>query len=280
MLKYFHQYNGLLIDIMNDGIVELNKRTNTKIKVLEGGIALKLDLSNNQLPVTGTRKLFPRSAAAEAAWFVEGTQDVGFIKKYAPLWDKFVEADGKTIEAAYGYRWQKHFGRNQLKDAINALKKDPSNRRVYLSAWDPASDGLLMEGQKNVPCPTSFSLNVINDALHCSLFLRSSDVFVGLPYDIMGQSLLLKAIAQELNLKLGSLHVTLAHAHLYECHWAHANTCIDAYNNCKYIITEIEMPDHSISDVEKDLDKYVKHVSDLAKAANWIDFNPKPFVVE
>lgn len=276
-MRPFHLvYRDLLRDLLSHGLVETNQRTGARIKVLRGGRSITLDLSDDILPTVGCRKTFPKSAAAEVAWFLQGTKDVEFIRGYAPLWDKFTEADGRTVEAAYGYRWQSHFGRNQLLDAVQALVEDPSNRRVFVSAWDPSSDGLLSKGQKNVPCPTNFTLSILNGELHSSLFLRSSDVFVGLPYDVMGHALLLSLVAEELNVGLGVLHVTLAHAHLYEHHWDLAEQAMSQTS----IVPPLLMPTWTLSEVGEDPHGYVACLVEASKVYAWPSFNPRPHVVE
>jgi thymidylate synthase len=151
-----------------------------------------------------------------------GTQNASWLIERAPLWTKFTEADGVTVKGAYGHRWRHHFGgRDQIMDAIHKLHLDPSTRQVNISAWDPAIDG--KEPAKNIPCPTNFTLSILDGRLYSSLFLRSSDLFVGLPYDVMAHAMVMNAIRWNLNdmghdLDLGIMHVTLAHAHLYQKH--------------------------------------------------------------
>lgn len=282
MIPFFDTYGAILAWVF-ESKVETNERTGTRVRVGRGGTSFRVDLSDGVLPTIGYRKTFPRSAAAEVAWFLQGLREVGFIRQYAPLWDKFVEpieVDGAILEgvtAAYGYRWRHHFRRDQIGEAIEALRRDPSDRRVFISAWDPATDGLGTVGQRNVPCPTSFSLNIHGGELHSSIFLRSSDIFVGLPYDVMGHALLMDAIAQELGgLGLGVMHVTLAHAHLYEHHW---QMTMDALHE-KPVVPALGLPGWSVSQIEADPHGYVATVAADAKGHAWPTFNPKPHVVE
>lgn len=270
-------YTSLLRWLLTCCPEQVNERTGHKVKVGRGGTSFRLDLSDGILPTVGVRKLFPKSAAAEVAWYLSGEQDVTWMRNHAPFWDKFVEDDRTTVLSAYGYRWRRHFGRDQIASALQALQKDPSDRRVYISAWDPAIDGLGASGQRNVPCPTSFNLFVLNGELHSALYLRSSDVFVGLPYDVMGHALLMDALSKELGLTAGVLHVTLAHAHLYEDHYEMAETCI---NDEERVVPSIVMPRWSASEIVTNRDSYVSTIDLMAKAAAWPSFNPRPFVVE
>lgn len=268
-------YRNLLIWIMASE-EEVNERTGRKVRVGRGGTSFRVDLSNRILPTCGLRKTFPKSAAAETAWYLAGTQDVTWMRQHAPFWDKFVEADGKTIKSAYGYRWREHFGRDQIDLAILALKKDPSDRRVYVSAWDPAEDGLGKGGQRNVPCPVSFTLSITDKQLHSTLTIRSSDVVVGLPYDVMGHAFLLDSIAASLGVDLGVMQVSLAHAHIYEDHYEIANICIGQ----RAVVPQMEMPRWTVEEVEFQKDRYVDMIRLQAQAHDWPSYNPKPFVVE
>lgn len=284
MIPFYDAYGAILTWVF-EGKVETNARTGARIRVARGGTAFRVDLSDGLLPTIGFRKTFPRSAAAEVAWFLQGDRDVAFIRKYAPLWDKFAEPEldhlqdptGRSIvHATYGYRWRCHFKRDQIGLAVEALRKDPSDRRVFVSAWDPAVDGLGAVGQRNVPCPTSFSLSVQDGELHSSLFLRSSDVFVGLPYDVMGHALLMDAIAHELRIRPGVMHVTLAHAHLYEHHW---QMTMEALNQDP-VVPALQLPGWSLSQIERAPDDYVLRYAEEAKQHAWPSYNPKPYVVE
>lgn len=287
MIPFFDAY-GAIVAWVYGGDVELNERTGVRVKVGRGGTAFRVDLRDGLLPTIGFRKTFPKSAAAEVAWYLLGTQDAAFIRKYAPLWDKFVEPiEQKTdewpyirktegVKAAYGYRWRNHFGRDQIRLAVEALKKDPSDRRCFISAWDPATDGLGEVGQRNVPCPAVFTFSVLGGELHSSIVLRSSDIFVGLPYDVMGHALLMDAMAHELRLRPGVMHVTLAHAHLYESHWELTAEMLKQ----EPVVPELQLPGWTLSQIERAPDDYVVRYAEEAKRLTWPTFNPRPEVVE
>jgi len=277
MIPFFDAY-GAIVAWVFSGETELNERTGVRVKVGRGGTAFRVDLRDGLLPTVGFRKTFPKSAAAEVAWYLQGEQDATFIRKYAPLWDKFVEpiGDVEGVKAAYGYRWRSHFGRDQIRLAVKALKRDPSDRRCYVSAWDPAEDGLGEVGQRNVPCPAAFTFSVLGGELHSSIILRSSDVFVGLPYDVMGHALLMDAVAHELRLRPGVMHVTLAHAHLYESHWELTAEMMKQ----EPVVPPMQLPGWTLSQIECDPDDYVVRYAEEAKQMTWPSFNPRPEVVE
>jgi thymidylate synthase len=273
-------YRQLLTKLLQSDQSEINERTGTLIKTLYGGYSFKLDLSYGRVPVVGTRKLFPKTAAAEVAWFIQGSDQVDWLRKYTKIWDKFTEADGSTINGAYGKRWREWFGRDQLGLAVEALSLDPTNRRIWISAWDPATDGLGAQGQKNVPCPVGFSLSIVGGALHSTMVMRSSDVFVGLPYDVMGHSMLMQCLATTLNVKPGTLSVTLAHPHLYEPHFEMARTCVQSplkMNAAKYIGPILQPFD--IYEVERSPEDFVEAYAAESEECVWPDFNPRPELI-
>ena len=277
------QYITLLKRIMNDGYIEFNNRTQTEIKALPQR-TLVFNLINH-IPVVGARKIFPHVAAAELAWTLQGTQDTEFIKKYSKMWSKFEDEPSKVIPA-YGYRWRHHFGRDQLQGAIDALKKDRSNRQVWVTAWDAAQDGLDNIGHyKNVPCPLGFMLNTIGNKLNMMVIIRSSDTVVGLPYDVLMYSFLLCALAKSIGVPTGKIFFALSHAHIYSAHYDIVQRMINSFE--KYTIMKrpidqefvpqaIPIPQHSIEQILANPDGYVSEIKQLYNhSLDRMGFTPK-----
>jgi thymidylate synthase len=264
-IQFNHFYFELVKSILNRGVMQSNKRTGEIIWTTPGGVSA-LICFENCLPIASNRKLFPTTAAAEVLWYLSGSTDVTWLRNKCRIWDEFVEDDGLTISNAYGYRWRKHFGRDQIKLAIVALQEDPSDRQVLVSAWDPALDGLGNKGVKNTPCPTHFTFSIIEGLLYSSLFIRSSDVFVGLPYDVMGHAILMDMIAVELRVGIGDLHLTLAHPHLYDKHVTMARDSMG-----KIVFSYIPFIQMPLSLAEQNPDAYLH---DIAQATATSDMNP------
>lgn len=294
---FYEQYKRLMGLLLAHGVREHNERTGHDVLVVRGGYTFAMDLSGGVIPVPGTRKVFPKSAAAEVAWWTTGSQSVKFISKYAPLWDKFTEADGDTIAAAYGYRWKRHFGRDQLMLGVKQLHRDPSDRQVVICAWDPASDALGAEAKKNVPCPVMFQAYSLpkpgkRREVCFHVIMRSSDTFVGLPYDILGYALLQQAVVTELNditmgrrfttnpvnrWTLGTLTFTLVHAHLYDSHFQDTKDMLAADHD----FVEPFMPKSwSLSQIGKSPDLYVEAVAIIQRSMKQPAFNAQPEVIE
>lgn len=312
-IRSFHEvYYGLLTELLHRGVTETNARTKTQIKMLQGAFSFKLDLSNGKLPIAGNRRYFPHVSAAEVAWQFMGTKDPTFILKHAPkLWSKFVETEAveedrgngmRTVEkqvlkTAYGWRWREAFGRDQLALAVKELKENPTNRQLWVQAWDPRSDGLGGPQPKNIPCPLGFSVSRFMDDIHMSVFVRSSDVFVGLPYDVMAYGLTLDAIAASAGCRPATMHFTLAHPHLYEPHWNMARACTGvggegssgAWREQKEFegasttwASDVQpnLPGWDIQAIVDAPDAYVSVMKALAQRTRQNSWNPMPELIE
>lgn len=276
----FHEhYREILSRAYYSNCQELNQRTGAAIRVIKGGYYFALNLEWAIMPLPVYRRIYIKSAAAETAWQILGDRSTKFISKYTKMWKKFEE--GGEIKAAYGYRWQTHFGRNQLDRAIDVLRDDPSDRQVIIMAWDPGSDALGDEQKANVPCPIFFQLYILEQQLCMSVYLRSSDVFVGLPYDVLNYALLLKAIQEEIDnphLKLGTLQFTLAHAHLYESHFKAAKHII--MDKALTLIDACLLPDGwPVSRISTNPDAYVSFIDRRTKVVAQTFFDPKPEII-
>lgn len=289
--KFDTQYRALLQDLIQNGHKEMNQRTGVAVLALPNKV-LSFDLSDNILPVTNLRRVYVKTAAAEAAWTILGDKDLAWLQKYTKMWDGFKD-EKNEVSTAYGYRWKKHFGRDQLFQALHTLKTDPSNRQVVILAWDPGLDGLGNYHASNVPCPIGFVLNVIGGKLNMTLVLRSSDAIVGLPYDTMTYALLMKAIQVELfkslGCTMGNLTLILSHSHIYECHLGLVqemlNTPPQWFINLDgqnvEISQEVTMPDYGVVDIMTDPDEYMEYVIALVQSTSLLSPNIlKPEIVK
>lgn len=273
-------YRYLLRQLLESPHKETNRRTGVEVRITDP-TSFVVSLWDGRLPLQGLRRTYPRVAAAEVAWYIVGDRDVTWLQKYAAIWDKFVEADGKTIACGYGWRWRRAFGRDQLLLACGTLARDPTDRRVYVSTWDPATDGLGAKGQRNVPCPVGFTLSVVGGRLNSTLLIRSSDVFVGLPYDVMGHAMLMASVAKGIGelggptLGLGMMQVSLAHPHLYAKHYDMAEIAI----KLPALVPQVPLVWQDIEVVGRKPDAFVAEYALRAKATQWPEYTPKPEVV-
>lgn len=260
------------------GARERNARTGSQVLVLPP-MSVTVSLARGELPLLRRRLTRPRTAAAEVAWFVSGNPQLAMLHEFGVrIWDKFSKPGpfGVEAECSYGERWRRHFGRDQLRLALDALTADRSDRRVLVSAWDPARDGLGSPGQVNVPCPACFTLSVRAGVVDSTLLLRSSDLFVGLPYDAMGHALLVDAVSRSLDLAPGRMQLSIAHPHLYEQHWEMARDYLEAGG----VVPVVRLPGWRVEGIESQPREYVDAVDRLAGRTPWPAYNPKPEVVQ
>jgi thymidylate synthase len=190
------------------------KTSNMLIHPNNGYVAFSLDNSIS-FPLINLRDIKSKVFVAEMIWYLSGSKNPNWLQKYTKIWNAFADEDGQ-VSSSYGYRWRYHFGRDQLLEAVNLLKKDPTNRQAIIVTWDPAKDGLDSVKQKNVPCVPMLQLLVLDQKLVMNLVWRSNDLYLGFPHDVSGFCLLQRILAQKMNLKVGNLNYTILHGHLYE----------------------------------------------------------------
>ena len=200
MTQFDEVYQKLVKQILNDGSESFNERSGFYCKAIPGS-HFNLDLQKG-FPLLSLRKIPLKIFIAEQIWFLLGENDPAWLRPFTKIWDDFIEEDGKVT--SYGYRWRKYFGRDQLKELIEYLKKNPGSRHGVVMAWDPRTDGLMGKPKKNVPCLLGFCVNIIGGKLCLNNLLRSQDVFLGLPHDVAGFALLMHIIADELGVEVGT----------------------------------------------------------------------------
>jgi len=252
-------YKKLLKDIMTHGIAEKNTRTGHETKALPG-LTFSMDIEKDGFPILTLRKIPIQLFVAEQVWFVSGSRKPSdFLRQFTKIWDMFTNP-GDVVTVAYGYRWRKHFGRDQLGLLIKLLKKDSTSRHGVVVTWDPSADGLGGISKKNVPCPFTFSVNIIGGRLHMHNIVRSNDMILGFPHDVAGFALLQCMLAQELGVKPGIYTHSISNAHVYDIHYGTAETIINRKNAHKKIT--LELPKKSFTRSEK---KDVKLVQEITK---------------
>lgn len=276
IVRFAETYANLVARIMSDeSDYDLNQRTRQAVSFLPDGYSFSVDLSDNILPTCGLRRTRPHIAAAEVAWCFMGQGNIRWLRKHTKIWDVFADENG-NLEEAYGYRWRHAFGYDQLKTAIDRLAKDPSDRRIWISSWDPRFDLQDME-QKTVPCPVGFTLSTYENRLNSSLMIRSSDVFIGLPLDVMRHALVMRAIANSLAIRMGYMRITLAHPHIYESQWDMALTMLEE----EIKVPDIRMPDRDVEQIVGNPDGYVDLMRQAVfEATDWPSYDPKVVVVK
>lgn len=264
-------YQKMIKDIMTKGIADISKRQNHETKALPG-LTFSHDIAKDGFPILTLREIPIQLFVAEQAWFISGSRKpADFLRNFTKIWDIFTNP-GDVVTVAYGYRWRKHFGRDQLKLLIDLLKKDPSSRHGVVVMWDPSSDGLGGITKKNVPCPYTFTVNIIGGKLHLHLLVRSNDMILGCPHDVAGFALLQCILAQELKVEPGVYTHTISNAHIYETHYEAAKEIMKRKN--KHPKVELHLPLKSFNRAEKKDVELVKQITlDLKK-----QYKPSPAI--
>ena len=209
------QYLDLLKNVFDNGIIKKD-RTGVGTKSLFGW-QMRFDLSKG-FPLLTTKKLHIKSIVHELLWFVKGDTNIKYLNdNNVHIWDEWADDNG-NLGPVYGKQWRSWENNgveiDQLKNAIELIKNDPSSRRIIVSSWNPAD----VSKMALPPCHCLFQFHVIDNKLSCQLYQRSADIFLGVPFNIASYALLTHMIADLTNLNVGFFIHTLGDAHLYLNH--------------------------------------------------------------
>lgn len=188
------------------------------------GQQLNFDISTS-FPLLTTKKMFWRGIVEELCWMLRGdTNWKTLAEKDVHIWDDWGDKETGELGPVYGKMWTQWPGKgkktiNQLNDLLINMEKDPFSRRHIVTAWNPA----YIKDQSLPPCHCFFQFYVHNTtgdkkSLSCKLYMRSCDIFLGLPFNIASYALLTYIIAEKLNMTPNQLSITFGDLHLYENH--------------------------------------------------------------
>jgi len=176
------------------------------------GAQSRYDLRDGFPLVTTKKVLFP-AVVRELLWFLRGSTNIhDDLHQHTPIWDAWADDNGE-LGPIYGYQWR-NWGGDQITQAIETIKKDPTSRRIIVSAWNVED----LPKMKLPPCHALFQFYVQNDQLDCQLYQRSADLALGVPFNIASYALLMSMIAQECGLQPRHFVHTLGDAHIYLNH--------------------------------------------------------------
>lgn len=194
----------LLRLLYNEGD-EVSPRGLTTYEVINVSFVVHEGLGN--ILVNKTRDLNYRFMIAEWLWIMGGLNDVESLAKYNSIMRSFSD-DGEILNGAYGPRLFP-----QWKYVAESLIQ-PWSRQAVASIWttNPGPS-------KDVPCTLCLQWLLRDYRLHCIVTMRSSDAWLGLPYDFFTFSQLTNTLATMLNIEVGSITMNLASSHLYREHW-------------------------------------------------------------
>jgi thymidylate synthase len=179
------------------------------------GTQTKYDLRDG-FPLLTTKKVLFDAVVRELLWFLRGATNIhDGLAEHTPIWNAWADADGE-LGPIYGYQWRNWGGQgiDQISAAIDLIKRDPSSRRILVSAWN-VSD---LPRMALPPCHLLFQFYVVAGRLDCQLYQRSADLALGVPFNIASYALLMSMMAQECGLVPGVFTHTLGDAHIYQNH--------------------------------------------------------------
>jgi thymidylate synthase len=213
-------YHDLLKHVFEHG-TDRADRTGTGTRSVFG-YQMRYDLADG-FPLLTTKKLHVKSIIHELLWFLNGDTNIAYLKQNGvSIWDDWADAQG-NLGPVYGYQWRswpnpKGGSVDQIANLIEQIKKNPSSRRLIVSAWNPAQ----VDEMALPPCHCLFQFYVANGKLSCQLYQRSADIFLGVPFNIASYALLTMMVAQVCDLLPGEFIHTLGDAHIYANHFDQA----------------------------------------------------------
>lgn len=224
-----HAYPAGLTLIASDGVPRPSRYGN--VIVVPESVCTTYYNPVNRVLFHAERDANPFFHLFEALWMLTGAQDVECLKYLLPRMAEFSD-NGASYHGAYGYRWRKHFGFDQISAAIEELRKDPTSRRIMIQIWDARED--LGTKSKDIPCNTLLKLEadaISTDRVNMTLFNRSNDVIWGAyGANAVQFSVLLEYVALMAGLRVGRLEQISSNYHVYADAWDKARKHIGALN--------------------------------------------------
>ncbi|OGG43116.1 thymidylate synthase [Candidatus Kaiserbacteria bacterium RIFCSPHIGHO2_01_FULL_48_10] len=236
------QYNDLLKKVLDEGTDREGRNGKTRSLF---GLQMRFNMENG-FPAVTTKKLAFKAVKSELLWFIEGSGDDNRLKELngsertiwtdnaeAPYWAPKAKFPG-DLGRVYGVQWRSWQKPDpstgsgpmatvdQLANVIEMIKKDPTSRRLIVTAWNPGE----LDQMALPPCHMFFQFFVApstgsGQAGKLSLFMhqRSCDMFLGVPFNIASYSLLLHMVAQVTGLKPYEFVHSLGDTHIYHEHF-------------------------------------------------------------
>ncbi|HEY3026641.1 MAG TPA: thymidylate synthase [Pyrinomonadaceae bacterium] len=221
------QYHELLREILAHGRKH-NDRTGVGT-ISRFGHQMRFNLREG-FPIVTTKKVPFRWVAEELFWFLSGdTNEANLRAKGVDIWAEWADEQHTSrfdraagdLGPVYGYLWRS-FGGNypqrngvdQIARLLSEIETNPNSRRLIVTGWDP----LVSEEVDLPPCHTLFQFKVEEERLHCQLYQRSADAFLGVPFNISSYALLTHLIAHVTGLQVGEFIHTFGDCHIYQNH--------------------------------------------------------------
>ncbi|HMU33833.1 MAG TPA: thymidylate synthase [Pyrinomonadaceae bacterium] len=227
------QYHDLLRHILDNGRATDDRTGTGTISVF--GYQTRYDLRVG-FPIVTTKKVPFRWVAEELFWFLSGSTDEADLRaRGVDIWEEWATSEQTArfgrkegdLGPVYGYLWRSFGGKypkmdgvDQIERLIREIEANPNSRRLIVSGWDPrVCDDVALP-----PCHTLFQFKVESGrTLHCQLYQRSADAFLGVPFNISSYALLTHLVAHVCGLDAGEFIHTFGDLHIYSNHLEQVN---------------------------------------------------------
>lgn len=255
-----HQYNVLIRTILDQGSRRLDRTGVGAVGIFNW--QMEFDL-RRAFPLVSQKETRWKVAFLEMLWFLRGEKNVKWLNDNgSKLWDAWADDHGR-VGRIYGFQWRNwnNEGIDQISKMIDGLKNNEHGRRHIVSAWNVAD----LPYMSLPPCHWAHQCYVDHGWLDLKLFLRSSDVMLGLPFNIAQYALLTHLYGRATGLIPRRLIVDIGDAHIYNTHLEAARLVTDR-------IPEPQNPKLLISTENTDIDGYTMddfHV---------VGYQPMPFI--
>ena len=222
------QYHDLLRHVLDKGNRHEDRTGVGTISTF--GYQTRFDLREG-FPIVTTKRVPFRWIAEELFWFLSGSTDEKDLRaRGVDIWEEWATAEQTArfgrpegdLGPVYGYLWRSFGGDypqmngvDQIARLINEIESNPNSRRLIVSGWDPrVCDEVALP-----PCHTLFQFKIENGkTLHCQLYQRSADAFLGVPFNISSYALMTHLVAHVCNHKPGEFIHTFGDLHIYSNH--------------------------------------------------------------
>lgn len=227
------QYLDLLKDILENGNEREDRTGVGTISVFGRQIRFKM---SDGFPAVTTKTLFWKAVVSELLWFLEGSTSehrLAELKNDGKPYSELTEKERKTIWTlnaenqgaslgykngelgpVYGKQWRNWLGFDQITTVINQIKSNPTSRRLMVNAWNVSE----LKTMALPPCHYGFQFYVDGDKLSLMWNQRSTDCFLGLPFNIASYALLLHIVAYLTDKVPYELIGNLGDTHIYKNH--------------------------------------------------------------
>lgn len=222
------QYHELLRTVLARGTTHEDRTGVGTISYF--GYQTRFDLREG-FPLVTTKRVPFRWVAEELFWFLSGDTDEKNLRaRGVDIWREWADIEHTSrfnrsegdLGPIYGYLWRSfggHYpardGVDQIARLISEIERNPNSRRLIVTGWDPR----VADEVDLPPCHTLFQFKVeAGRTLHCQLYQRSADAFLGVPFNISSYALLTHLVAHVCDLVPGEFIHTFGDVHIYRNH--------------------------------------------------------------